>query len=46
MAPMALGLADKDGTGFVVLLSAPGEEMDTLAERAFFPAVDALTPLE
>ena len=46
MAPMALGLADKDGTGFVVLLAAPGEEMDTLAESAFFPAVDALTPLE
>jgi hypothetical protein len=46
MAPMALALADADGVGYVVLLAAPGEEMDALAETAFFPAVDALTPVD
>jgi len=46
MAPMALALADQDGTGYMVLLATPGEEMDALAKTAFFPAVDALTPVK
>jgi hypothetical protein len=46
MAPMALALADADGAAYLVLLVAPGEEMDALAETAFFAAVDALTPVD
>lgn len=45
MAPMALGLADLDGTGYMVLLAAPGEEMDALAKSVFFPAINALAPI-
>lgn len=46
MAPMALGLAETDSAAYLVLMAAPGEEMDTLAETLFFPAVDALTPMD
>lgn len=46
MAPMALALADLDGTGYMVLLAAPGGEMDALTETAFFPAINALAPLK
>jgi cytosine/adenosine deaminase-related metal-dependent hydrolase len=46
MAPMALALADNDSAGYMVLLAAPGEEIDALIETVFFPAVDALSPLE
>ena len=46
MAPMALGLAETGSAAYMVLMAAPGEEMDTLAETLFFPAVDALTPIE
>jgi hypothetical protein len=44
MAPMALGLAETDSAAYLVLMAAPGEEMDALAKTLFFPAVDALTP--
>ena len=46
MAPMALALTDRDGTGYMVLLAASNEEMDALAKTAFFPAVDALVPVQ
>jgi hypothetical protein len=46
MAPMGLALAETDSAAYLVLLAAPGEEMDALAETLFFPAVDALTPVE
>jgi imidazolonepropionase-like amidohydrolase len=46
MAPMALALADTDQGAYLVLLAAPGNEMDTLAGSVFFPAVGALMPLE
>ncbi|KPK01989.1 MAG: hypothetical protein AMJ56_21415 [Anaerolineae bacterium SG8_19] len=46
MAPMALALAETENAAYLVLMAAPGEEMDALAETLFFPAVDALTPLE
>lgn len=46
IAPMALALAETDSAAYVVLLVAPGEELDKLAETAFFPAVNALTPIE
>jgi imidazolonepropionase-like amidohydrolase len=46
MAPMALALAETDSAAYLVLIAAPGEEMDALAETLFFPAVDALTPIE
>jgi hypothetical protein len=46
MAPMALALAETDDAAYLVLLAAPGDEIDTLAETIFFPAVDALTPIE
>jgi len=46
MAPMALALAETDSAAYVVLMAAPGEEMDALAETVFFPAVSALTPTE
>ncbi|MFN2199304.1 MAG: amidohydrolase family protein, partial [Anaerolineales bacterium] len=46
MAPMALALADTDRAAYMVLLSAPGPEVDALAGSVFFPAVDALTPLK
>jgi len=45
-APLALGLAEKDNVAYVVLMAASGEEMDALAETLFFPAVNALTPIE
>jgi imidazolonepropionase-like amidohydrolase len=46
MAPMALALAETDSAAYLVLLGAPGEEMDALAQTVFFPAVDALAPIE
>lgn len=46
MAPMALALANLDGTGYMVLLAAQGGEMDVLTETAFFPAINALAPLK
>lgn len=46
MAPMALALAETDDAAYLVLMAAPGEEMDALAETLFFPAVDALTLIE
>ena len=46
MAPMALALAEMDDAAYLVLLAAPGEELDALAESVFFPAVDALAPVE
>jgi len=46
MAPMGLALAETDSAAYLVLLAAPGEEMDALAETVLFPAVDALTPVE
>lgn len=46
MAPLALALAETDDAAYLVLLAAPGDEIDTLAETIFFPAVDALTPIE
>ena len=46
MAPLALALAETDDAAYLVLLAAPGEEMDALVETVFFPAVDALTPVE
>jgi imidazolonepropionase-like amidohydrolase len=45
-APMALALADAGSAGYMVLLAAPGEEIDGLIETAFFPAVNALTPVQ
>lgn len=46
MAPMALALSETGDTSYLVLLAAPGEEMDTLAETVFFPAVGSLTLIE
>lgn len=46
MAPMGLALAETDDAAYLVLLAAPGEELDALVETVFFPAVDALTPIE
>jgi hypothetical protein len=46
MAPLALALAETDSAAYVVLLAAPGEEMDALTTTVFFPAVDALAPVE
>jgi hypothetical protein len=46
MAPMALALAETDTAAYMVLFAAPGEELDALVETVFFPAVDALTPIE
>jgi imidazolonepropionase-like amidohydrolase len=46
MAPMALAMAEMDSTAYLVLLAAPGEEIDALAETVFFPAVDSLTLTE
>ena len=46
MAPLALALAETDDAAYLVLLAAPGEELDALAETVFFPGVDALTPDE
>jgi hypothetical protein len=46
MAPMALALAETDSAAYVVLMAAPGEEMDALAETVFFPAVGTLAPIE
>jgi hypothetical protein len=46
MAPMALALAETENAAYLVLMAAPGEEMDALAETLFFPAVDVLTPIE
>jgi hypothetical protein len=46
MAPMALALAETDQAAYMVLLAAPGEEIDGLAGTVFFPAVGALTPVD
>jgi hypothetical protein len=46
MAPMGLALSETDQAAYLVLLSAPGEEIDGLAETVFLPAVDALAPVE
>ena len=46
MAPMALALAETDEAAYLVLLAAPGEELDALVESVFFPAVDTLAPVE
>jgi hypothetical protein len=46
MMPMALALADTDSAAYMVLLAVPAEEVDALAEIVFFPAVDALAPME
>lgn len=46
MAPMGLALAETDSVAYLVLMAAPGEEMDALTETLFFPAVDALSPIE
>jgi D-alanyl-D-alanine carboxypeptidase len=45
MAPMGLALAETDAAAYLVLLAAPGEELDALVETVFFPAVEALTPV-
>jgi hypothetical protein len=46
MAPMAVALAETESAAYVVVLAAPGEEIDALVETVFFPAVDALTPTD
>jgi hypothetical protein len=46
MAPMALALAETANSAYLVLLAASGEELDALVETVFFPAVDALAPIE
>jgi hypothetical protein len=46
MAPMGLALAETDAAAYMVLLAAPGEELDALVETVFFPAINALTPAE
>lgn len=46
IAPIALALADKEGTGYLVLLVAKGQELDSLVETAFIPAVNALSPIK
>jgi imidazolonepropionase-like amidohydrolase len=46
MAPMGLALAETEEAAYLILLAAPGEELETLIETAFFPAVDSLTPIE
>jgi hypothetical protein len=46
MAPMGLALAETDDAAYLVLLAAPGDEIDALAETVFLPAVDALAPVE
>lgn len=46
MAPMALAIAETDRAAYMVLLVAPGEEMDALAKTVFFPAVEALAPFK
>jgi hypothetical protein len=46
MAPLALALGETDDAAYLVLLAAPGEELDALVETVFFPAVHALTPIE
>ncbi len=46
MAPVAVALAQTDDVAYLVLLAAPGAELDALVESVFFPAVDALTPAE
>jgi hypothetical protein len=46
MAPLAPALAEIDGAAYLVLLSASDDKIDTLAETVFFPAVDALAPVE
>jgi hypothetical protein len=46
MAPMGLALAETDTAGYSILLSAPGEELEALIETVFFPAVDALSPID
>jgi imidazolonepropionase-like amidohydrolase len=46
MAPMGLALAETEEAAYLILLAAPGEELEMLIETAFFPAVDSLTPIE
>jgi hypothetical protein len=46
MAPLALALAETDEAAYLVLLAAPGEDLDALVETVFFPAVDGLAPVE
>jgi imidazolonepropionase-like amidohydrolase len=46
MAPMGLALAETESAAYLILLAAPGEELETLIETAFFPAVDSLTPIK
>ena len=46
MAPLALALAETDEAAYLILLAAPADQIDALAETVFLPAVDALTPLE
>ncbi|MCP4406113.1 MAG: amidohydrolase family protein, partial [bacterium] len=44
MAPLGLALAEKDGVAYLILLAAPPDHIDTLAETVFLPALNALTP--
>jgi imidazolonepropionase-like amidohydrolase len=46
MAPVGLALAETEEAAYLVLLAAPGEELDALFETVFLPAVEALTPVE
>jgi hypothetical protein len=46
MAPIALALAETDRAAYLVLLATPGDEMDALARTVFFPALDAMAPVE
>jgi hypothetical protein len=41
---MGLGLAERDGTAYLVLLVAQPEQADLLAKSAFFPALAAFEP--
>jgi hypothetical protein len=46
MAPMAVAMTETDSAAYLVLLAAPGKEIEALVEAVFLPAVDALTPIE
>jgi hypothetical protein len=46
MGAMGLALAESDEAAYLVLLVAPGEELDQLIETVFFPAVASLAPME
>ena len=41
---MGLGLSERDGTAYLVLLVAQPEQADLLAKSAFFPALAAFEP--